>query len=72
MSRHNKDHKRHRNVATSVAMKRLAAVKKCPACERKNALSVFDLDLWTAIGRCRYCGHEQQVRGLHADGAAPT
>lgn len=63
MGRHNRDHKRHRNAATSAAMLRLAEARKCRTCNRKGGVAVLDLDPWTVVSRCRYCGHEEEVRG---------
>lgn len=51
--------RRHRK-ATSDAMKRLAATRQCPACERKMALSVHVVGTTIAVKQCRYCGWQKE------------
>ena len=55
----NAETKRARSTATSKAMTRVAAFRKCPRCQRKAALSARVR--WEGVGsarRCNYCGHE--------------
>jgi len=65
MSRHNADHKRNRNTATSKAMAMMAAKNQCPKCKRKSALKTHQDGDWL-VRYCRWddCKYE---RGRYID-----
>lgn len=59
----NADQKRRMKKGLSDRMKREAEYRRCPACNRGNALSAIH---WfegthTGVRVCRYCGHERRV-----------
>lgn len=43
-------------TGTRAAMKRLAERRRCPKCNRGNAVKRTQLDPWTNVSVCRWCG----------------
>lgn len=56
MSRHDVEHKRKRNKATSDALKRM--VYHCPSCSRGQTRRPFNVGGGQLVWECIYCKHE--------------
>jgi len=53
-----------RSAATRRANLRRATKSQCKSCKRKMATKRIQLDPWTAIRKCRFCGYEWTVQSL--------
>ena len=66
----NNDKQRRHRTATSAAMKRMAAARKCPKCNRKSALKKLYIEGVGLLITCRWhdCNFERLVTVQHIDG----
>ena len=49
---------RHRRN-TSKGVARSALQRTCPECKRQGAITRTNLDPWSYVKKCRYCGYEK-------------